>query len=461
MDSGEVSVIIMAAGEGTRMKSKIPKVLHRVCGRCIIDYVLDAGLQISGEQPVVVIGHGADEIRQHLGDRVHYAVQEIRLGTGHAVMMAEPYIKDRGGYVVVLAGDTPLITGQTLSNMVSFCVEGGYDAVALSAIMDDPGGYGRILREDDGSFKAIVEHEDASPEQLTVNEINASMYCFRIRSLLYGLGELTNDNAQGEYYLTDVMHILKTRGYRCGVSIMEDSSEMMGVNTRAQLAEAERLMRQRINQKHMFSGVTLIDPDSTYIGSEVTVGRDTVIYPGNHLEGRTVIGEDCILYPGNRIVDSTIDDGARLQSSIILQSHIGRETTVGPYAYLRPNSNIGSNVRIGDFVEVKNSNIGDGSKVSHLTYIGDADLGENIIVGCGMVCVNYDGKQKHRTKIGNNAFIGCNVNLVAPVEVGDKAYIAAGSTITENVPSKSLAIARCRQTIKEGWVERKKPEVET
>ncbi len=453
MHKNNITVIIMAAGEGTRMHSKLPKTLHAVCGRAIIDYVVNAAQMITDTAPIVVVGHGGDALMDHLGDKVRYARQEVRLGTGHAVMMAKPFIRDDDGYVVILAGDTPLITGETLNKMVENLLDGGFSAVALSAIVKDSYGYGRILREPDQTFKGIVEHKDASEAERAVREINASMYCFRAKDLLVGLKNLSKHNAQGEYYLTDVLGALKAQGKQVGISVMEDADEMMGVNTRVQLAEAQQMMRRRINRGHMISGVTLLDPDNTYIGPDVVIGVDTLIYPGNHIEGKTIIEEDCVLYPGNRIVDAKLEQGVEVQSSVIQKSRIGKFSTVGPYAYIRPGSDIGEKVKIGDFVEVKNSVLGSGTKVSHLTYIGDADLGANINVGCGVVCVNYDGESKHRTTIGDQAFIGCNVNLVAPVTVESEAYVAAGSTITDTVPAKALAIARARQVNKEGWVD--------
>lgn len=446
--------IVLAAGEGTRMKSKRPKVLHQVCGYPIIEYVVRAASEVSDDLPVVVVGHRAEEVKQYLGERVRYAYQAQQLGTGHAVMMAQPLLKEVEGYVVVLAGDAPLIRGCTLQRMVQHAVQGGYGAVVLSAVVDDPTGYGRIVRNDDGDLERIVEHRDATEEQRQIKEINSSIYCFDAQLLFSSLERLNNRNSQGEYYLTDVMEIMKCQGIKVGVLVAQDADEVLGINTRAQLAEVDRKMRLRINRSHMDRGVTIIDPEHTYIGPDVVIGFDTVVYPGNVLEGSTIIGEDCVLYPNNRIVNSVIGNGVQLQASVVLDSRIGDKTTVGPYAYLRPGSVIGNSVRIGDFVEIKNSTIGDGTKISHLTYVGDAEVGNDVNLGCGVVFVNYDGVKKHRTVVEDKAFIGCNVNLVAPVRVGQEAYIAAGSTITEDVPGKALAIARERQVNKEGWVER-------
>ncbi|MFO7154401.1 MAG: bifunctional UDP-N-acetylglucosamine diphosphorylase/glucosamine-1-phosphate N-acetyltransferase GlmU [Caldicoprobacter oshimai] len=446
--------IVLAAGEGTRMKSKRPKVLHQVCGYPIIEYVVRAASEVSDDLPVVVVGHRAEEVKQYLGERVRYAYQAQQLGTGHAVMMAQPLLKEVEGYVVVLAGDAPLIRGCTLQRMVQHAVQGGYGAVVLSAVVDDPTGYGRIVRNDDGDLERIVEHRDATEEQRQIKEINSSIYCFDAQLLFSSLERLNNRNSQGEYYLTDVIEIMKCQGIKVGVLVAQDADEVLGINTRAQLAEVDRKMRLRINRSHMDRGVTIIDPEHTYIGPDVVIGFDTVVYPGNVLEGSTIIGEDCVLYPNNRIVNSVIGNGVQLQASVVLDSRIGDKTTVGPYAYLRPGSVIGNSVRIGDFVEIKNSTIGDGTKISHLTYVGDAEVGNDVNLGCGVVFVNYDGVKKHRTVVEDKAFIGCNVNLVAPVRVGQEAYIAAGSTITEDVPGKALAIARERQVNKEGWVER-------
>jgi bifunctional UDP-N-acetylglucosamine pyrophosphorylase/glucosamine-1-phosphate N-acetyltransferase len=452
----ETMAVIMAAGEGTRMKSAKPKVLHEVCGYPIIDYVVDAVREASGSSPVLIVGHGAQEIRNHLQERVRYVHQQERLGTGHAVMMAREYLEKASGYVLVLAGDTPLITGSTLKSMVKYCIDGRYNAVLLSAILEEATGYGRIIRNSEGDFEKIVEHKDATEAERQIKEINASMYCFEISCLLDALDKIRNDNVQGEYYLTDVLGILKEESMKVGVYTVEDAREVAGINTRIQLAQAMKVMRERTNNALMENGVTLVDPEHTYIAPGVVIGRDTVVYPGNVIEGSTVIGENCILLPNNRIVDSRIGNGVEAQASVILESKIGEKTTVGPYAYIRPGSDIGNRVRIGDFVEVKKSQIGDGSKVSHLTYVGDGSIGNNVNVGCGVVFVNYDGEKKHRTTVGNDAFIGCNVNLVAPVKVEDGAFIAAGSTITNEVPKGSLAIARTRQVNKEGWVEKRK-----
>lgn len=331
-----VQVVIMAAGEGTRMKSKLPKVLHQVCGRSILDYVLDAADCISDSKPIVVIGSGSDLVRTHIGDRCSFAYQAERLGTGHAVMMAAPLLDRAREYTVVLAGDTPLITGQTISKMLDYTLEKGFDTVAISAIVPDPSGYGRMLREPDGSFKAIVEHKDASEEDKRVTEVNASMFCFKTDALLSTLDKLDQDNAQNEYYLTDVLTILKGQGKRLGIYAMDDYSEMLGVNNRVQLAEADAIMRKRINEGHMLEGVTIVDPANTYIGPLVELGKDTIIYPNNYIEGKTKIAEACIIYPGNRIKDTSIGKQATIQASVILGGQIKEKDKIGPFAYIDP-----------------------------------------------------------------------------------------------------------------------------
>lgn len=317
--------------------------------------------------------------------------------------------------------------------------------------MNNPTGYGRVIREASGEVKKIVEHKDCNEKELNVKEINSGMYCFDIEELLLSLNQLNNNNSQGEYYLTDVIEIMKNNKKKVGAMVVP-FDEIMGVNSRVQLCEAEKVMRNRINHKHMINGVTVIDPESTYIDSDVEIGNDTIIYPGNVIQGKTTIKENCTLYSNSRILNSIIESGVKIENSVILESYVGENTTVGPFAYIRPESVIGKSARIGDFVEIKKSTIGDKTKVSHLTYIGDAEVGSECNFGCGTVVVNYDGQKKQKTIIGNNSFIGCNTNLISPVKVNDNTYIAAGSTITKEVPEGSLAVARAKQVNKEGWV---------
>ncbi|MGL5243753.1 MAG: bifunctional UDP-N-acetylglucosamine diphosphorylase/glucosamine-1-phosphate N-acetyltransferase GlmU [Sarcina sp.] len=447
--------IILAAGQGKRIKSNLPKVLHKACGKEMVNHVIDTMRNAHIKDVNVIIGKGAELVKEKTNSRnVSYSLQAEQLGTGHAVKCAKDFLKGKSGVVAIFTGDAPLIKHDTVTKLMEKHIEEDNFATLLTSIIENPTGYGRIVRKNNGVDR-IVEHKDCSNDELTINEINAGMYCFDIESLLSSLDKLSNNNAQGEYYLTDVIEILKLEGKKVG-AMVTDFEETLGVNSRAELSVVENILRQRINKLHLDNGVTIIDPLNTYIGIDVKIGQDTIIYPGNVIEGNTVIGEDCILYPNSRISDAIIGDRVEVQSSVILESTIGEDTTVGPFAYVRPESNIGSHVRIGDFVEIKKSTIGDNTKVSHLTYIGDAEVGERCNFGCGTVVVNYDGKNKYKTKIGDDSFIGCNTNLVSPVEVKNNTFIAAGSTITKEVPEGCLAVARAKQVNIEGWVNKRK-----
>jgi bifunctional UDP-N-acetylglucosamine pyrophosphorylase/glucosamine-1-phosphate N-acetyltransferase len=453
--------LVLAAGEGKRMKSKHSKVIHKICGKPIIKWVCDAAEEAGISNIAVVVGHRADEVKECLGDKYQYAIQEKQLGTGHAVMQAEKLLIDlceesKGkGLVFILYGDTPLVSSDTVNNVVEFHESNGFDATLVTAMLDDPSGYGRIIRDREGKVVRIVEHVDASLAERNIKEINSGMYCFYIKDLLSALRELDNNNDQGEFYLTDTIEILLKKGARVGAYKVENSQEILGINDRIQLHLVSRIIRKKINENYMREGVTIIEPDSVYIDEGVKIGIDTVIYPGTIIEGRSEIGEDCIIGPGSRIISSVIGNRVEIQNSVIIESVIEDETEIGPFAYIRPGSRVGNDVKIGDFVEIKNSSIGDKTKISHLAYIGDAIIGRNVNIGGGVITVNYDGKKKNKTVIGDNAFVGCNVNLIAPVEVKDNSYIAAGSTITDDVPEYSLAIARERQVIKEGWVKKR------
>lgn len=442
--------IILAAGDGKRMKSSLPKMLHRAAGKPLVEWVVEAAEQALGVKPIVVYGAGGSAVPDYLGERCVYALQAERKGSGHAVMMARELMAEYD-YVTVIAGDMPLVEPSSIHRLAELAEQGEYAALLLTGKVVNPAGYGRILRDGAGRVTGIVEDKDATPEQKEIDEINLSFYCFQTRALAEALDEITPANAQGEYYLTDVIGIMHQKGLPTGALVIDDPSQCEGVNNRAQLAQAAERLRERINTRHMMNGVTMLDPRATYVDDGVTIGADTVIYPGVILEGNTVVGEGCTLYQGSRIADSVIEDGATIQNSVITESHVGKGTQVGPYAYLRPGSNIGAGCRIGDFVEVKNSNIDDGAKVSHLTYVGDGDVGKNVNVGCGVVFVNYDGKEKARTTVGDDAFIGCNTNLISPVSVGKGAYIAAGATVTKDIPDDALCIARAREIIKDGW----------
>lgn len=447
--------IVLAAGAGTRMKSKLPKVLHEVAGVSMIEHVLDVVEGVDCSKKVVVIGHGADEVKKSISHRnAQFVIQSQRLGTGHAVMQADGEIPEEGN-VIVLYGDTPLIKQESINEFIKFHTTNDLSASVLTTEIHEPTGYGRIIRNDSGGVVAIVEERDTNAKEKLIKEVNSGIYCFKAKELKRSLAKLDNKNSQGEYYLTDVIGILKDEDNKVGAFKIEDSTEIMGVNSRRQLAEAEKLMRDRILGSLMDEGVTIIDPNNTYVGKNVRIGRDTILYPGSFIMGDVEIGEDCKIGPNTRIEDSIIKDNIEIIDSTILQSFVDSNTKVGPYAYLRPNSHLGKNVKIGDFVEVKNSTIGDNSKASHLSYIGDGEVGKNVNIGCGVVFVNYDGKNKNKTIVEDNAFIGCNVNLVAPIRVKKDAYVAAGSTITKQVPEQSLAVSRIKQSNIEGWVRRK------
>ena len=446
--------VILAAGQGTRMKSELPKVLHEVCGRALVEHVLAACAEAEIERTVVVVGNGKEQVMQRLAGQCEFAVQAQRLGTGHAAMMAMPALAEESGYCVICAGDMPLISGNTLRALMQKAQQEALSACVLSARVQDPTGYGRIIRDLDGTVQAIVEQKDATEEQKRIREVNTSVYCFALEDLRQALTQLKPNNAQGEYYLTDTLSVLKAQGRRVDAFCMEDETEAMGINDRVQLAQAQKLMQRRLNERHMRAGVTLLDPETTYIEAGVEIGSDTVIYPNNYLGTGTRIGKNCVLHGGNRMEAAVLGDGVTVSASTLLSCSVGSGTTVGPNAYLRPNARIGEHARIGDFVEIKNAVIGNGSKVSHLAYVGDAEIGEKCNIGCGVVFVNYDGKHKYRTVVGNRVFVGSNANVVAPVTLEDGAYIAAGSTVTRSVKGGALCIARARQEEKPGWADR-------
>lgn len=446
--------IILAAGQGKRMKSKLYKVLHPVCGKPMVGHVLDTVKQIQCERSIVVVGHGAEAVQSYLGTSAEYVLQEEQLGTGHAVKQAESLLASEEGITIVICGDTPLVKPETLEELVALHTKSDAAATVLSAWTEQPQGYGRVIRGENGSVVRIVEQKDCSPEEDAVKEFNTGTYCFNNAKLFAALGKVTNKNAQQEYYLTDVIGILVDSGEIVEGYLTEDYAESIGVNDRLALSEAEQFMRERIARKHMLNGVTIIDPQSTYIGADVQIGADTVLYPGTSISGNTVVGEDCIIGPGAEINNCKIDNGAKVKHSVLMDAEVGSEATVGPFAYLRPGAKLGAHVKVGDFVEIKNATIDEGSKVSHLSYIGDAKVGKNVNIGCGAITVNYDGYNKSITEIEDDAFVGSNVNLIAPVKVGKGAYVVAGSTITHSVPDNDLAIARNRQENKAGYADK-------
>lgn len=449
-----IHAVVLAAGQGTRMKSKLYKVLHPVCGKPMVKHVTDTLAAMQVEDVVVVVGHGAEAVRDTLGDSVAYALQSEQLGTAHAVQQAVPHLLDKEGTTFILYGDVPLLSEETLRAILACHEEQQAAATVLTADVADPAGYGRIIRNEAGEVLRIVEHKDASDEQRAIREINTGIYCFDNNKLIAALSQVKNENVQGEYYVTDCIGILRDAGEKVMAFIARDPDETMGVNDRVQLAEAESYMRRRINERHMRNGVTIQDPHSTYIEADVTIGPDTCILPGTHLKGRTVVGADCRIGPQTELRDVTVSDNVTIEYSVLVESTVAENVSVGPFAYLRPGSEIAAGVKIGDFVELKNAKVGKGSKVPHLSYVGDAEIGENVNIGCGTITVNYDGEKKHKTIIGNDVFVGCNSNLVAPVKIGDGSYIAAGSTINQDVPEDALAIARERQVNKPGYATR-------
>ena len=447
----EIISLVLAAGKGTRMKSSLPKVLHTVGGQPMVQHVLDAAISAGATRNIVVVGFGAQVVAEALGDQAEFVVQTEQLGTGHAVLQAKELLSQFTGTVLVLCGDTPLLEGAELSRLVSAHREKGAVASVLTAHMPDPAGYGRVIRDDRGQVTKIVEQKDATPEERQVSEVNTGIYCFECQPLFAALANVTCANAQGEYYLTDVIGILVNQGQVVWAVPVQDYRQTLGINSRIQLAEAESILRRRKLEELMESGVTIMDPASTFIDRTVKVGADSTIYPFTWLEGTTVIGSSCSIGPNTRLADTVVGNDSTLHFLYAHQCTIGNGVTVGPYVHLRPQTVLADGVKIGNFVEVKNSNVGEHSKIPHLSYIGDTDMGSGVNIGSGTITVNYDGINKHRTTIEDNAFIGCNTNLVAPVTVGRNAYIGAGSTITKNVPSDALGIGRARQSNIEGW----------
>lgn len=450
----ERNAIILAAGKGTRMKSKLYKVLHQVCGKSMVEHVLEQLQAAKIKNIVTVVGFGADTVKEALGERTHFALQKQQLGTGHAIMQAKDLLGNYEGETIVVSGDTPLLTAETFQKLCEYHEQRHSAATILTSTAPDPTGYGRIVRNDVGIVERIVEQKDATKEERAIHEINTGVYCFDNQKLFATLKLINNDNAQGEYYLTDVIGILKKQGEIVTAYRDDDFDETMGVNDRIALARANELMRHRINTKLMSEGVSMLDPDHTYIDEGVKVGRDTVIEGGVVIKGNTVIGSDCFIGAHSRIVDSVIHDDVRIISSTLEEAEMHDGSNIGPNSHLRPQAEIGKHVHIGNFCEIKKAYIGDGTKVGHLTYVGDATLGKNINVGCGVVFVNYDGAKKHHTNVGDHAFIGSNSNLVAPVNIAADSFIAAGSTITDDTDRFDMAIARSRQTNKKDYAKK-------
>ncbi|TYC13339.1 bifunctional UDP-N-acetylglucosamine diphosphorylase/glucosamine-1-phosphate N-acetyltransferase GlmU [Actinomadura syzygii] len=458
--SRPAAVIVLAAGEGTRMKSRTSKVLHELCGRSMLGHVLAAARELEPERLVVVVGHRREQVAAHLaeaGPDAETAVQEPRNGTGHAVRMALEQTGALDGTVVVTNGDVPLLRGETLRALVRTHEDEGNAATVLTTEMPDATGYGRMVRAADGAVEAIVEHKDATPEQLAIKEINVGMYAFDGALLADALKRVTTDNAKGEEYLTDVVAIVRGDGHRAGAHLAADWVETQGVNDKVQLAQARRQLNDRILEAHMRAGVTVIDPASTWVDVDVTAEPDAEIHPGTQLHGRTHLGEGARVGPNCTLTDTTVGEDATVVNAVCVEAEIGPEASVGPFAYLRPGTRLARKGKIGTYVETKNADIGEGTKVPHLTYVGDAEIGEHSNIGASSVFVNYDGVQKRRSVIGSHVRTGSDNMFVAPVTVGDGAYTAAGSVIVQDVPPGAMAVARARQRNVEGWVERKRP----
>jgi len=451
-----LAAVILAAGKGTRMKSKLPKVLHNLCGAPMLSYVIDAVATAGVKKTVVVAGYGADLVTREVEGKAEVVFQAEQLGTAHALMQANQNLKGFQGRLLVLCGDTPLIEAETLSLLAERHQDTGAAATVLTAVMQDPTGYGRVLRDGRGRVARIVEQKDASPEVIKVREVNTGIYCFEPEGLFKALSRVTPRNAQCEYYLTDVIEMYVKEGRPVEAVMAEDPVQVAGINDRIQLAEVEQHMRGKVLRDLMQSGVTVVDPFSTFVDRKVRVGRDTVIHPFTFIEGNTVVGEDCAIGPNTRLVDTVAGQGVTIQNSVVMGSSISDRCFIGPFSYLRPGTVLEQEVKVGNFVEIKKSRISDGSKVPHLSYVGDAEIGKGVNIGAGTITCNYDGREKWPTRIGDGAFIGSNTNLVAPVEVGAGAIIGAGSTITKDVPEGALGVERAKQSVIPGWAARKK-----
>ncbi|MFZ3570069.1 bifunctional UDP-N-acetylglucosamine diphosphorylase/glucosamine-1-phosphate N-acetyltransferase GlmU [Streptomyces sp. BH097] len=458
------AVVVLAAGEGTRMKSATPKVLHELCGRSLVGHVLAASRELEPQELVVVVGHEREKVAAHVNTidaGARTAVQAEQNGTGHAVRMGlEDLNPDNGldGTVVVVCGDTPLLTGGTLKALSATHAADGNAVTVLTAEVPDATGYGRIVRDNvSGAVTAIVEHKDATEAQRAINEINSGVFAFDGRLLTEALKQVRTDNSQGEEYLTDVLGILREAGHRVGASVAGDHREIAGINNRVQLAEARRTLNDRLLEQAMLAGVTVIDPASTFVDATVTFERDATVLPGTQLHGATHLSEGSVVGPNSRLTDTRVGAGAHVDNTVAYSSEIGPEASVGPFAYLRPGTRLGLKSKIGTFVEAKNSSIGEGTKVPHLSYVGDATIGDFTNIGAASVFVNYDGESKHHSVVGSHCKTGSDNMFVAPVTIGDGAYTAAGSVITKDVPAGSLAVARGQQRNIEGWVARKRP----
>ena len=462
MSNGNLEVVILAAGLGTRMKSHTIKILHRAAGRPIVDYVLDLASELCERPPVMIIGHQREKVQTAVGERARYAVQAEQLGTGHAVLQAAELLERdgvAGKRVLILSGDVPLTRPETLRRLVDEHERNQNALTLLTMKLGDPAMYGRIIRDGNDGVTRIVEFKDANDDEKRIDEVNAGIYIFNGEYLFDNLRNLKPENAQKEYYLTDLIAVIRDAGQRVGAVIANDPIEALGVNSRSDLAQVESEIQRRVVEKLMGEGVTFRNPATVVIDSTVAIGKDTVVYPFVTLEGTTRIGENCVIEPGSHLVNVTVGNDVHVKTGTVAEDAvIGDEASVGPYAHLRPGTKLGRHVKVGNFVETKKAVFGEGAKASHLSYIGDAEVGADVNIGAGTITCNYDGVNKHKTILEDGVFIGSDSQLVAPVRVGKGAYVGAGSTITKDVPADSLALSRTPQRVVEGWAARKKEE---
>ncbi len=457
----DLHVVILAAGKGTRMKSALPKVLHPLAGRPLIKHVLRTVDSLPVTSKVLVVGHGADDVKAALAERndLSFVTQAPQLGTGHALLQAEPVLAGKKGIVLLLYADVPLLEAGTLLRLVETHRTSKAVATVLTAELADPYGYGRIVRDDKGTIQRIVEERDASSEHRAIHEVNSGIYALSLGPLFDQLHRLATDNAQGEYYLTDLVAMYRQQNKHVETLCLDSADELRGVNSRMDLAELSSVIRERKNRSLMLGGVTLEDPATTYVGIDVTVGADTTLGPGVRLEGQTTIGARCVVHAGSRLTDATLEDDVTvLDYSVVIESTVSAGASIGPMAHVRPHSVVGPGARVGNFVELKKTTLGRGSKANHLAYLGDATIGDEVNIGAGTITCNYDGVHKHKTVIEDGVFIGSDSQLIAPVTIGKDAYVGAGSSITGDVPAGSLAIARGQQVVKNGWAEKRKAE---
>ncbi|WP_353893347.1 bifunctional UDP-N-acetylglucosamine diphosphorylase/glucosamine-1-phosphate N-acetyltransferase GlmU [Proteinivorax hydrogeniformans] len=446
-----VAAVVLAAGKGTRMKSKKSKVLHTILDKPMLEYIYDALDGIKTKKVVTVVGHQKDQIIDRFDNRSDFVTQDEQLGTGHAVMQAEGKLKDFPGHVLILCGDTPLLTSKTLKKLTDYHLDGGYEGTILTAHQQDPSGYGRVIRGEQNNVTSVVEQKDATESQKKIKEVNTGIFIFKAKTLFKLLKNVENNNAQGEYYLPDVLKIMIENQMDVGAMQMEDSTEMIGINDRVMLQHAQKVMQNKINLELMQEGVTIIDPESTYISPECRIAQDVTVYPMTFLKGNTMIEEGAVIGPNATVVNSKIGRNTVVVQSQVQDSEVRDDVQVGPFTHIRPKCVVSNKVKLGNFVEIKNAKVGEGSKASHLSYLGDCTVEEGVNIGCGTITVNYDGRNKHHTLIKKGAFIGSNSNLIAPITVGEDGFVAAGSTVSKDVPSESLVIARGRETVKKNW----------